>query len=65
MNTQQFDKVKSAKGFIAALDQSGGSTPKALGLYGIKQDAYSGVRTARPVVERRRRSSDTSRSSPC
>ena len=42
MNTQQFDKVKSAKGFIAALDQSGGSTPKALGLYGIKQDAYSG-----------------------
>ena len=42
MNTQQFEKVKSAKGFIAALDQSGGSTPKALSLYGIKQDAYSG-----------------------
>jgi fructose-bisphosphate aldolase class I len=42
MNTQQYEKVKSAKGFIAALDQSGGSTPKALSLYGIKQDAYSG-----------------------
>jgi fructose-bisphosphate aldolase, class I len=42
MNAQQYDKVKSAKGFIAALDQSGGSTPKALSLYGIKQDSYSG-----------------------
>src|SRR3954462_15304151 len=42
MNTQQHEKVKSAKGFIAALDQSGGSTPKALSLYGIKPDAYSG-----------------------
>ena len=42
MNQQQYEKVKSAKGFIAALDQSGGSTPKALGLYGIKPDAYTG-----------------------
>jgi fructose-bisphosphate aldolase, class I len=42
MNQQQYEKVKSAKGFIAALDQSGGSTPKALSLYGIKADAYSG-----------------------
>ncbi|MEO8752989.1 MAG: fructose bisphosphate aldolase [Casimicrobiaceae bacterium] len=42
MNQQQYDKVRSAKGFIAALDQSGGSTPKALSLYGIKADAYSG-----------------------
>lgn len=42
MNPQQYEKVKTAKGFIAALDQSGGSTPKALSLYGIKQDAYSG-----------------------
>ena len=42
MNPQQYEKVKSAKGFIAALDQSGGSTPKALSLYGIKADAYSG-----------------------
>jgi fructose-bisphosphate aldolase, class I len=42
MNPQQHEKVKSAKGFIAALDQSGGSTPKALSLYGIKPDTYSG-----------------------
>ena len=42
MNSQQYEKVKSAKGFIAALDQSGGSTPKALGLYGIPPETYSG-----------------------
>jgi len=35
------DKMRSGKGFIAALDQSGGSTPKALKLYGIGEDAYS------------------------
>ncbi|MBI1352696.1 MAG: fructose bisphosphate aldolase [Acidobacteria bacterium] len=37
----QFNKIKTQKGFIAALDQSGGSTPKALGLYGIKEDAWT------------------------
>ncbi|HSG67017.1 MAG TPA: fructose bisphosphate aldolase [Gammaproteobacteria bacterium] len=37
----QLEKVRTAKGFIAALDQSGGSTPKALKLYGIGEDAYS------------------------
>ena len=37
----QLDKVRTAPGFIAALDQSGGSTPKALGLYGIGEDAWS------------------------
>jgi fructose-bisphosphate aldolase class I len=42
MNQQQHDKITSADGFIAALDQSGGSTPKALALYGIPEDAYSG-----------------------
>jgi fructose-bisphosphate aldolase, class I len=42
MNPHQYEKVKSAKGFIAALDQSGGSTPKALSLYGIKPETYSG-----------------------
>jgi fructose-bisphosphate aldolase, class I len=42
MNKEQFDKAKSGAGFIAALDQSGGSTPKALRLYGIDEDAYSG-----------------------
>jgi fructose-bisphosphate aldolase class I len=34
--------MKSAPGFVAALDQSGGSTPKALRLYGVAEDAYSG-----------------------
>jgi len=42
MDARQYEKVKTSKGFIAALDQSGGSTPKALGLYGIKPEAYSG-----------------------
>ena len=37
----QLEKVKTEPGFIAALDQSGGSTPKALGLYGIAEDAWS------------------------
>ncbi len=37
----QLDKVRTKPGFIAALDQSGGSTPKALGLYGIGEDAFS------------------------
>jgi fructose-bisphosphate aldolase class I len=41
MNQEQFDKVGNGRGFIAALDQSGGSTPKALKLYGINEDAYS------------------------
>jgi fructose-bisphosphate aldolase class I len=38
---EQFEKMKSGKGFIAALDQSGGSTPKALAAYGIPKDRYS------------------------
>jgi fructose-bisphosphate aldolase class I len=42
MNEQQRKKIESDNGFIAALDQSGGSTPKALKLYGIEADAYSG-----------------------
>ncbi|MDP2013155.1 MAG: fructose bisphosphate aldolase [Actinomycetota bacterium] len=41
MNQAQFEKMKSGKGFIAALDQSGGSTPKALSLYGLDSSAYS------------------------
>jgi fructose-bisphosphate aldolase class I len=41
VNTQQNEKMGSANGFIAALDQSGGSTPKALKLYGIEEDAWS------------------------
>jgi len=42
VNAEQFQKVKQDAGFIAALDQSGGSTPKALQLYGIPPEAYSG-----------------------
>jgi fructose-bisphosphate aldolase class I len=41
LNEQQVQKIKSHPGFIAALDQSGGSTPKALALYGIKDGAWS------------------------
>jgi fructose-bisphosphate aldolase, class I len=41
LNEQQLQKMKSAPGFIAALDQSGGSTPNALALYGIKEGAWS------------------------
>lgn len=42
MNEEQRDVMATGHGFIAALDQSGGSTPKALQLYGIEQDAYDG-----------------------
>lgn len=41
MNREQFDRMKNGKGFIAALDQSGGSTPKALLNYGVTEDKYS------------------------
>ena len=41
-NAEQLNAIKSRPGFIAALDQSGGSTPKALKLYGIPETAYSG-----------------------
>ena len=42
MNKEMLEKVRAGKGFIAALDQSGGSTPKALKLYGIDESEYSG-----------------------
>ncbi|NBD27439.1 fructose bisphosphate aldolase [Paenibacillus glycinis] len=41
MNTKQLERVQTGKGFIAALDQSGGSTPKALLQYGIQENSYS------------------------
>jgi fructose-bisphosphate aldolase class I len=41
VNDDMLQKVRTGSGFIAALDQSGGSTPKALGLYGIGEDAWS------------------------
>jgi fructose-bisphosphate aldolase, class I len=41
VNTAQFEKVRTGRGFFAALDQSGGSTPKALAEYGIEPDRYN------------------------
>ena len=41
-NAKMTEQVRNGRGFIAALDQSGGSTPKALKLYGVAEDAYSG-----------------------
>lgn len=42
MDQAQLDKIRNGQGFIAALDQSGGSTPKALRLYGVEESAYEG-----------------------
>src|SRR5438128_4815679 len=41
VNAEQLQKIKTSPGFIAALDQSGGSTPKALRLYGIQENSWS------------------------
>ncbi|PQO27326.1 fructose bisphosphate aldolase [Blastopirellula marina] len=41
VTSEEFEKFKTTPGFVAALDQSGGSTPKALHLYGIEKDAWS------------------------
>lgn len=41
-STEMFEKARDAAGFIAALDQSGGSSPKALRLYGVAEDSYAG-----------------------
>ncbi|NYI42589.1 fructose bisphosphate aldolase [Demequina lutea] len=54
MNTEQFNKMKSGKGFIAALDQSGGSTPKALQFYGVNDDAYANLEAMFDLVHEMR-----------
>lgn len=41
MNTEQLRRVRDGVGFFAALDQSGGSTPKALATYGVPESAYT------------------------
>ena len=51
---QQLEKIQSAEGFIAALDQSGGSTPKALKLYGVDESAYNGDEEMFTVVHQMR-----------
>src|SRR5262249_27913177 len=62
LNEQQLQKMKSHPGFIAALDQSGGSTPKALALYGIKEGAWSGEDEMFAIVHQMRTRMITSRS---
>src|SRR5699024_11075436 len=42
MDNEKMDIIKNNNGFIAALDQSGGSTPKALKMYGVPEDSYNG-----------------------
>ena len=54
MNSAQLAQMKSGKGFIAALDQSGGSTPKALSLYGIEPNTYSGEAAMFDLVHKMR-----------
>jgi fructose-bisphosphate aldolase class I len=50
----QLQKIKNSKGFIAALDQSGGSTPKALKLYGLNEDAWSSEQEMYDLVHKMR-----------
>jgi fructose-bisphosphate aldolase class I len=54
MNTKQLDRIRTGKGFIAALDQSGGSTPKALLQYGIKENSYSNEKEMYELVHEMR-----------
>ena len=54
LDKQQLQKMKSHPGFIAALDQSGGSTPKALALYGIKEGAWSNEEEMFTIVHQMR-----------
>ena len=55
MKKEQLQKIKTHPGFIAALDQSGGSTPKALEAYGIKEDAWSNDDEMFAIVHQMRR----------
>jgi len=41
VNKEQLNRMQTGKGFIAALDQSGGSTPKALSQYGVQESSFS------------------------
>src|SRR5271157_1114327 len=54
LNEQQLQKMKTHPGFIAALDQSGGSTPHALRLYGIKEGAWSNEEEMFAIVHQMR-----------
>jgi fructose-bisphosphate aldolase, class I len=61
MDTQMYDRIAEGDGFIAALDQSGGSTPKALRQYGIPEDAYASEDEMFDLVHRMRTRIITSR----
>ncbi len=62
MNQEQFDTIKQGDGFVAALDQSGGSTPKALRLYGVPEDAYRNDHEMFDLIHEMRRRIIASRS---
>jgi fructose-bisphosphate aldolase class I len=61
-NEQQLQKIRTAAGFVAALDQSGGSTPKALAAYGIGEDAWSSDEEMFDIVHQMRTRIMTSKS---
>lgn len=65
MDLKKLDVVKNRKGFIAALDQSGGSTPKALADYGIKPEEYNGEEEMFDIVHKMRTRILTSPSFTC
>jgi len=54
VNAEQLQKIKTSPGFIAALDQSGGSTPKALRLYGVQENTWSGDEEMFAIVHQMR-----------
>src|SRR5438477_4109165 len=54
VNEEQLQKIKNAPGFVAALDQSGGSTPKALRLYGIQENTWSSDKEMFTIVHQMR-----------
>src|ERR1700687_255925 len=54
VNEEQLQKIKTDPGFVAALDQSGGSTPKALRQYGIQENAWSGDEEMFTIVHQMR-----------
>ena len=54
LNDQQLQKMKTQPGFVAALDQSGGSTPQALAAYGIKEGAWANEEEMFAIVHQMR-----------
>lgn len=54
MNAEQRERIRTGKGFVAALDQSGGSTPKALLQYGVPESSYSGEEAMYALVHEMR-----------